>query len=78
MAKYDFDGVENTVEKEDNAGDQHFIFFQQCFKKATFSGLCCKHINHFINAFCVKSFHIKNTQEILKILQNFNNKISEL
>ena len=26
-----FDGVENTVGKEENAGYQHFLLFQQCF-----------------------------------------------
>ena len=24
-------GFENTVEKEENAGDQHFLLFPQCF-----------------------------------------------
>ena len=28
-----FDGVENTVEKGENAGDQHFLLSQQCFPK---------------------------------------------
>ena len=29
--------VENIVEKEQNAGYQHFLLLPQCFQKATFS-----------------------------------------
>ena len=32
------DIVENIVGKEENAGNQHFLFFPQCFKKAFFAG----------------------------------------
>ena len=32
------DRVENIVGKEENAGYQHFLFFPQCFQKASFSG----------------------------------------
>ena len=28
-----FDGVENTVGKGENAGNQHFLLFPQCFAK---------------------------------------------
>ena len=28
-------GVENIVGKEENAGNQHFLFFPQCFQKAS-------------------------------------------
>ena len=31
--------VENIVEKEENAGYQHFLLFLQCFQKASFMGL---------------------------------------
>ena len=31
-----FDRVENIVEKGENAGYQHFLFFQQMFSRATF------------------------------------------
>ena len=31
--------VENIVGKGENAGYQHFLFFSQCFQKASFSGL---------------------------------------
>ena len=30
--------VENIVEKGENAGNQHFLLFPQCFQKASFSG----------------------------------------
>ena len=30
---------ENLVGKGENAGNQHFLLFPQCFKKASFSGL---------------------------------------
>ena len=30
--------VENTGGKEENAGNQHFLLFPQCFQKVTFSG----------------------------------------
>ena len=32
------DRVENTVGKEENAGDQHFLLFPQCFPKPSSSG----------------------------------------
>ena len=31
--------VENIVRKGENAGNQHFLLFPQCFQKANFSGL---------------------------------------
>ena len=34
MAKFVW--VENTVGKEENAGDQHLLHFPQCFSKALF------------------------------------------
>ena len=37
---------ENNVEKEENAGYQHFLLFQQCFQKASFSGLFEKWLTH--------------------------------
>ena len=30
---------ENIVGKEENAGNQHFLLFLQCFQKASFTGL---------------------------------------
>ena len=27
------EGVENIVEKEENAGNQHFLLFAQCFQE---------------------------------------------
>ena len=30
--------VENTVRKGENAGDQHFLLFPQCFQKASYTG----------------------------------------
>ena len=33
-----FDGKENTVEKGENAGYQHFLLFPQCFTKPSSSG----------------------------------------
>ena len=34
-----FDRVENTVEKRENAGYQHFLLFSQCFPKPSALGL---------------------------------------
>ena len=38
------DRVENMVGKGENAGNQHFLLFPQCFQKTRDekSGLCCK------------------------------------
>ena len=33
-----FDRVENIVGKGENAGDQHFLLFLQCFQNHSFSG----------------------------------------
>ena len=33
-----FDTVENIMGKGENAGDQHFLLFPQCFQKASFPG----------------------------------------
>ena len=52
--------VENIVEKRENAGDQHFLLFPQCFQKPSHSGslkvgivwktVFKKVFVHFINA----------------------------
>ena len=34
MAQFPFDMVENIVGKGENAGNQHFLLFPQCFQKA--------------------------------------------
>ena len=34
-----FERVENIVGKGENAGNQHFLLFPQCFQKASFLGL---------------------------------------
>ena len=34
-----FDRVENILRKGVNAGNQHFLLFQQCFQKVSFSVL---------------------------------------
>ena len=41
MVQFCFDRVENIVGKGENAGAgiQHFLLFQQCFQKASSSGL---------------------------------------
>ena len=31
--------IENTLEKEENGGIQHFLLLSQCFKEASSSGL---------------------------------------
>ena len=31
-----FDRLENIVRKGENAGKQHFLFFPQCFQKASY------------------------------------------
>ena len=33
------ENIENIVEKEENAGYQHFLLFQQCLEKASSTGL---------------------------------------
>ena len=33
-----FDRAENIVGKGENAGNQHFLLFQQCFHEASFPG----------------------------------------
>ena len=38
MAKLVSNRVENVVRKGENAGNQHFLLFPQCFQKFTFSG----------------------------------------
>ena len=45
-----FDSVENTVGKGENAGDQHFLLFPQCFPKPSSLGslkvgMCGKELN---------------------------------
>ena len=36
MIIFVFNRVENIVGKGENAGDQHFLLFPQCFEKASF------------------------------------------
>ena len=38
MVQFFFDSVENFVGKGENAGNQHFLLFQQCFHRAFFKG----------------------------------------
>ena len=45
--------VENAVGKGENAGNQHFLFFPQCFPKSSFSGslkvgLCGKELRSIL------------------------------
>ena len=40
--KFVFRRVENIVGKGENAGDQHFLLFLQCFQKSSFSGYTVK------------------------------------
>ena len=37
MMVFVYEKVENIVEKGENAGYQHFLLFQQCFLKTSFS-----------------------------------------
>ena len=37
MVKFDSYKIENIVGKGENAGNQHFLLFPQCFQKAFFS-----------------------------------------
>ena len=52
-----FDRVENIVGKEENAGYQHFLLFQQCFQKTFFLkwcqmwSLCGEVLRPFFNGF---------------------------
>ena len=39
MVVFVFDREENVVGKGENAGYQHFLLFQHCFQKASFTGL---------------------------------------
>ena len=36
MAEFVFDRIENIAGKGENAGNQHFLLFPQCFQKITF------------------------------------------
>ena len=36
--KFGLGRVENIVGKGENAGNQHFLLFPQCFQKTSFSG----------------------------------------
>ena len=38
MMIFVFDTIENIVGKGENAGNQHFLLFPQCFQKAFYSG----------------------------------------
>ena len=38
MMIFVFDWIENIVGKRENAGNQHFLLFPQCFQKAYYSG----------------------------------------
>ena len=38
MIIYDSDRVENILGNGENAGNQHFLLFPQCFQKASSSG----------------------------------------
>ena len=38
MMKFVSDRVKSIVEKEENAGYQHFLLFVQCFQKLSLSG----------------------------------------
>ena len=39
MVQFLFDRIENNVEKGENAGYHHFLYFLQCFQKASSSGV---------------------------------------
>ena len=50
IARFVLEKIENIVEKEENAGYQHFLLFPQCFQKSLSlgllkSGLCSKQSN---------------------------------
>ena len=36
LMELSYEGIENIVGKEENAGYQHFLLFQLCFQKASF------------------------------------------
>ena len=36
--KFILEGIENIVGKGENAGYQHFLLFEQCFQKLSFTG----------------------------------------
>ena len=36
--KFDLERVENIVGKAENPGYQHFLLFQQCFQKTSYTG----------------------------------------
>ena len=39
--KFDLGRVENLVGKGENAGNQHFLLFPQCFQKVSFKSRDC-------------------------------------
>ena len=50
-----FDRVENIAGKRENAGDQHFLLFPQCYQRVSLPkfGLCGKGLIHLLS----QSFH---------------------
>ena len=60
-----YDRVENTVEKGENAGNQHFLLFPQCFPRPSSLGslkvgLCGKELTF---VFCVWFSDCRKDQE---------------
>ena len=70
-----FDRVENTVGKGENAGNQHFLLFPQCFPKPSFlgsskfAGLCGIESNSVNIKHCSKQQAFTNIQFEKKKLQ---------
>ena len=63
MASSLFDRVENTVEKGENAGYQHFLLFPKCFPKPSplrslKVGLCCKEVSNLLSVTLLKTTNL--------------------
>ena len=55
--KFVFGQVENILRIGEYAGYQHFLFFPQCFQKASFPGLCGKQLNFSTPFFDTLHYH---------------------
>ena len=59
--------IENIVGKEENAGNQHFLFSHNVFKRPLLqgrlqSGLCGKELNFYVKSFLTNKIQVMNNQ----------------
>ena len=77
------DRIENTVEKGENAGDQHFLIFPQCFQKsACLRWLKARIVSHRVKMLLEKlkhftkrqSFELVQIENICRLQNKFDSK----